>query len=328
MKILMLANILLASVSCADHAASPSSQVKHLLLTEGMDKEFYQENSDLFLITHIFESEWEIAYYVQPQCNFDDAQLQQIKAAIGGSIKRWLQWLTGTGRKVPVGHPPGHEDSTVVDELMYVNVTDDYVLKDVSLNFDGKEAKRRQGIAIKKNLLTVFFYCGTVSPATGGQRSAYYHPKWIDRGDDTWFLEATIHMFISELSPKSSPSQAGSGSDSCWFDIGNTGFNRFTLLHEMGHAMGLADTYFREGYNDEYEKELRTKLELPPRTDDDPDRLMDEHRPGSYQPPSIMSCDLQDSNKPIGRDKTPRLSFDDILGIISAYETLVLEKQN
>lgn len=332
MRVLLLTKvffILLILSSCLDDASSPLSEVKNLLQTEGGNSKFYTQHSDEFLVNHIFESEWDVAYYVQPECNFNAEQLLEIEAAIEGSIRRWFQWLTGTGRKVPAGHPPGYENSTVVDNFNLINVTNDYELVNKIRKHRGEEAVRKQGVTIIKNLFTVFFYCGTDSSVLGRPNGAYYTMSGVSRGDGTWFHENTIHIFIPSLT-LSSPSQAGSGASSCWYDIGDTGFNRFTLLHEMGHAMGLADTYFLENYNEDYDKKVRQKFNLPARTSNDPRRIMNEHRPGEYQPPSLMSCGYlyNPPNKPYDGKKTPMLYTDDVLGIIRAYEVMVLGEQD
>ena len=201
---------------------------------------FAAEYSDDFwgegkrLIQAVYKPEWTIAYTISPRCDTDKLPKDKVfEDAISRAIQLWLE---------PVKKVAEELNKNIGVKINYLKLTPENIENAVDYI---KQLQKEQELLIKNNAdLHIIFSC--LHKRSHASSDAYERPS--------------IHIYWT--SDRHWAKRSGT--------IGYSPFSFGVLLHEMGHAFGLQDTY-------------------PPHDGGQPASIMPHDR---GQPASIMSCSL------------------------------------
>lgn len=183
--------------------------------TDTGTEKFSAEYSDDFwgeskrLIQAVHEREWTIAYTISPRCTKDKRPKDKVlEETISRVIQLWLDPIKKVAAKV---------NKNVAVELNYLKLA-----YKTTKTFDAyvKQLQKEQKSLVENNAkLHILFNC--LHKRSFVSSDAYKLP--------------TVRIYLTQSGDKHWAKQSGT--------IGNSSFSFGVLLHEMGHAFGLLDTY-------------------------------------------------------------------------------------
>lgn len=303
----------------------------------------YEEH---LLISKIYEKEWKWAYVVDEVCTQypytlnRNGDLDYVLDEVKKSIKMWLAPITGPGRVVPGGLP----DRKVVNKFTVVDQSAEYVRGKMKVTRGDREGLVRKdpNKELDSYVFTIFFHCreDRYNYALPNCNVCSAHCNTTSFSGDR--LGPEIHMFLPKrwASLATGINYADPKEESpltpMW--IGKSGVHRGSLLHEMGHLVGLSDTYYDDDpnhYTYVAEEKARAKYPngWPPRdgpNGHNPRTMVDVHNPPAdpnnlkhpfegYHPISTMSCGDNDNVYPPDPKGRAMLAPDDEEGIWELY---------
>lgn len=369
MKIVLLRCCIIATVSmaCELEKDEPHGGTESLIVGD----KFALVHSKLGA-AKVFADSWKVGFYIQGTCNWTQTkQLEEIKRGIIDAVNIWLAPLKD---KVRHDGKNIVNDITVeqVDETKYTIKKIPY---SNGRTFEAAKLKQELDGGSHPHddyVFVAFFYCTAkdVSPSHGGG-TADIHPgihvpmihiylPVCDHHDSALASQSasdsssmTNRSFINKEydsetypSPSATPSPSPEPCDdlpeyheSCAashdFGMSNVPVSKNILLHEIGHVMGLLDTYSGHGktelredgsldiINKEYKDShfgVHVSEDGKPVTFDENGWPVDEHGnslPHKHHPDSIMSCEPKD----IDDKGFPVLTSDDVAGVQALYNS-------
>lgn len=303
--------VLLLSTSC--RVDKSGAEIKHITYDD--PKHGVGALHGKLAAAKIFADSWKIGFYVQGECGWDQRkQISEIKSELVNAVDKWLEPL----RERAAQNGRGHE---VVSNISAEQVdAEDYEITahleskrtrgPVNLAFEAETSTAR---ASKKKttsdpyVFTVFFYCTLKypeSPKGGGAFALITDNENIVAGNPE------IHIFLPVCDDESSsvpdpssntipcPPFYGTPFLNPIYGMKHVPVSKFVLLHEIGHVMGLLDTYDQDG-DIKYEHD---------------EWMYVANIPG--QPDSVMSFDTRETDE----HGNPALAQDDKNGMHDLYD--------
>ena len=168
--------------------------------------DFWGESKRLIQAVH--EREWTIAYTISPRCDLNKLPADRVfEDAISRAIQLWLEPVKKVAEKL---------NKSVEVELNYLKLTAQLTK---TVDFYIKQLQKEQKLLVENNTkLHIIFSC--LRRRSNASIDVYERPS--------------IRIY-STPSDQHWAKQSGT--------IGNSPFSFGVLLHEMGHAFGLQDTY-------------------------------------------------------------------------------------